>query len=159
MVAVGYGGRVDDDRRRRALLILGEVERALVDIRCDGAADCCRFAVTGREPWLTSAEWQLVVAEVRRQGRRLPAPHAHTDGRCPFLADSGRCQVYAARPLGCRSHFCERAAPPAPHASAFRTAARELAALSTGDDDERSRPITSWLAASQPAAARARRRR
>ena len=119
-----------DDGRARALSILAEVEGALADIRCQGSADCCRFAVTGREPWLTVVEWRLVVAELRRQGRRLPPPRESDDGRCPFLTDQARCQVYAARPLGCRSHFCERATPPAPHASAFRLAARALAELS-----------------------------
>lgn len=149
-----------DQRGRRALEILADVDGALADVRCDGVADCCRFAVTGREPWLTSVEWQLVVAEVRRQGRRLPTPQVHHDGRCPFLTDQGRCQVYAARPLGCRSHFCERAQPKAPHASAFRRAARALAELSSADarpgDDAASRPITSWLAGEQGVKAKAR---
>ncbi|MBI1947704.1 MAG: YkgJ family cysteine cluster protein [Deltaproteobacteria bacterium] len=142
---------MNDDDTRRALDLLTEVERALAGIRCQATTDCCRFAVTGREPWLTAVEWRLLVAELRRQGRRLPEPNDDEDGRCPFLDARGRCQVYAARPLGCRTFFCERATPPAPHASEFRAAARALAELSEGGgavgDDGKSRPITSWLAA------------
>jgi Fe-S-cluster containining protein len=29
--------------------------------------------------------------------------------RCAFLTDGGRCAIYAARPLGCRTFFCDRA--------------------------------------------------
>jgi len=36
-----------------------------------------------------------------------------TDERtCPLLNEEGRCAVYAARPLGCRTFFCERASSP-----------------------------------------------
>lgn len=141
------------ERTRAALQILTAADQALVDIRCEGSTDCCRFRVTGREPWLTRAEWELVVAEVRRQGRRLPALPEDDDGRCPFLNDASRCQVYSARPLGCRTYFCERAAPAPPRPATFREAARALAALSApagGRDDDGTRPLTHWLALESP---------
>jgi Fe-S-cluster containining protein len=34
---------------------------------------------------------------------------AHPDGACPLLGRDGRCTVYAHRPFGCRTHFCEAA--------------------------------------------------
>lgn len=138
-----------EERARAALAVLAQVDQELAGVSCEASTDCCRFRVTGREPWLTLAEWELVHAEVRRQGRRLPALNQDADGRCPFLNEAGRCLVYAARPLGCRTHFCERATPSAPRTSGFREAARQLSALSvegrSGEDDGRSRPITSWL--------------
>ena len=144
------------DRARQALAILGGVDDALAGIGCDSSTDCCRFRVTGREPWLTAAEWELVVTEVGRLGRRLPRTNDDADGRCPFLDEGGRCLVYAARPLGCRSHFCERAhGGPPPHPSTFRDAARQLAALpgphEARGDDGKPRPITSWLAGASSA--------
>jgi Fe-S-cluster containining protein len=30
---------------------------------------------------------------------------------CPLLDAAGRCAVYEARPLGCRTFYCDRAAP------------------------------------------------
>ncbi len=31
---------------------------------------------------------------------------------CPLLSDSGRCRIYASRPLGCRTFFCQGAEAP-----------------------------------------------
>jgi Fe-S-cluster containining protein len=36
-------------------------------------------------------------------------PTVDRERRCPFLDGSGRCAVYAARPLGCRTFYCNRA--------------------------------------------------
>ena len=33
--------------------------------------------------------------------------------RCTLLSDEGKCLVYASRPFGCRTFFCERARGPA----------------------------------------------
>ncbi len=131
-------------RRRAALAILREADDALDGWSCDASTDCCRFAVTGREPWLTPVEWELVVDEVKRTGRRLPRVPDDDDERCPFLSPEGRCLVYAARPLGCRTFYCERATGPAPPPTrALRALPRRLAAL--GADD--ARPLRSWLSA------------
>ena len=150
------------DRARQALAILAGVDDALTGVACEAATDCCRFRVTGREPWLTAAEWELVVAEVGRQGRRLPQRNDEPDGRCPFLGDDARCRVYAARPLGCRTYYCERVSGAPARPSAFRDAARRLAALSASpaarDDDGKPRPITSWLASASTARPGRRRR-
>lgn len=149
------------DRARSALAILREVDDALAGVACDATTDCCRFRVTGREPWLTAVEWQLVVAEVKRQGRRLPRANQQADGRCPFLDDGARCLVYAARPLGCRTYYCERARGAPPRPSAFREAARRLASLPCEAHGHQggSRPITSWLTGAAPRTRQGRRPR
>lgn len=121
--------------------------------------------MTGREPSVTQAEWELVVADVKRQGRKLPPLNDDVDGRCPFLIDhqggGGRCSVYAARPLGCRTFFCERAK--GPHGEgvrempmrALRALPRALDALTVRqggahkNDDVGARPIRSWLRSSR----------
>ena len=160
------------ERKQQALAILQDADRELEGWSCDSSTECCRFAITGREPWVTQVEWQLVVDETARQGRRLPPMPTSDDERCPFLAplpagsaaagkakhEGGRCTVYASRPLGCRTFFCERArdndgnqGPPSTSTRELREAARSLDALKTregaGDDDGKARPLRSWLRA------------
>jgi hypothetical protein len=145
-----------DLQKSRALLALAS--DVVQGTSCDCSTDCCRFGVTGREPWVTRAEWELVVREVAAQGRRLPVISDDGDdddeGRCPFLDDDGagggRCRVYASRPLGCRTFFCERAVHPdgrrgrlaTTTTRALRPIAADLAALSPAEE---SRPLRSWL--------------
>lgn len=88
---------------------------------CPASSECCRFARTGREPYVTSIELALVLAAVKRRGGSYPATPAplHTkdtslpvlrDERpCPLLDPNGRCSIYEERPLGCRTFFCDRA--------------------------------------------------
>lgn len=169
------------DRKQRALAILHEADQALDGWSCDASTECCRFAITGREPSVTQIEWQLVVDETARQGRRLPALPTDDDERCPFLApvdgkarhEGGRCTIYASRPLGCRTFFCERArdadghqGPPSTSTRALREAARSLDDLKQragAGDDAKARPLRSWLraalAAKGSAPSRSSRRR
>lgn len=141
------------------MAILEQSSSLVAGSTCDCSTECCRFGVTGREPWVTRAEWDLIVAAVRRQGRRLPViddDDENDEGRCPFLAvdeaapDRGRCRIYADRPLGCRTFFCDRAV----HADgrqgrmatstlrALRPLAGDLAALHPGVE---ARPLRGWL--------------
>jgi Fe-S-cluster containining protein len=123
------------DPHRRALLALyAEVDALLADFRCDASTECCQFGVTGREPYPTAVE----LAEVRhaiaaagivlarapsagggrgrgdasssRRGRALPV--LDEARRCPLLSAEGRCRIYASRPFGCRTFFCDRATGP-----------------------------------------------
>ncbi len=80
---------------------------------------CCHFAVTGREPYPTAVELEEVRHALRASGvaahdrRKLPlAPEPMEPDRrpCPLLSDTGRCRIYASRPLGCRTFFCKDAA-------------------------------------------------
>ena len=78
-------------------------------------AQCCHFGVTGREPYPTAVELEEVRHAMRAAGvtPRRPAQAAH--GRaaaCPLLSPEGRCRIYASRPFGCRTFFCEHAEAP-----------------------------------------------
>ena len=79
------------------------------------AARCCHFALTGREPYPTAVEIEEVRYAARaasvplRSGRRLPQADLRT---CPLLGPDGRCRVYASRPFGCRTFFCDHAEAP-----------------------------------------------
>ena len=77
---------------------------------CSGSADCCRFRLTGRTPYLTQGEAWVAAAGWRAAGRT--GVQAPADGACPFLGATGRCQIYEDRPFGCRTHFCEPAGGP-----------------------------------------------
>lgn len=99
-----------------------EVDRLLEGWTCDSSTDCCRFGVTGREPYPTSVEIAELERAVRARGglpkrRSLPVIRVGTRGederRCTLLSDEGKCLVYASRPFGCRTFFCERASGPA----------------------------------------------
>lgn len=110
-----------------------ELDARLQHDTCPASTECCRFAITGREPYVTSIEVALVERAIARKGGaralgRPPAPLASSEANdgprvekdkrrltvvdeepCPLLDASGRCSVYDARPFGCRTFFCERA--------------------------------------------------
>ena len=90
--------------------IYAEWERRPLERACTGRGDCCRFRLTGRTPFLTKGE-ALVAALAWRAAGRTTLPAA-ADGACPFLKEN-RCQIYAGRPFGCRTHFCDAAGGPA----------------------------------------------
>jgi Fe-S-cluster containining protein len=123
--------------RAELLALYARVDALLAPWSCEASTDCCRFGVTGREPYVTPPE----IAEVERaiaalgglrvpsagnagrrgrggrgEKRRLPVAGAgagaEDERRCALLGDDGRCRIYAARPLGCRTFFCERASGP-----------------------------------------------
>ena len=139
--------RRGDDRTREEEA-LRELERLYADVdalyagtSCPSSTECCRFAITGREPYVTSVELALLRrATSQRSGKRDHAePLSTSDPRLPVLADErtcpllsrdGRCSVYAARPFGCRTFFCERAESLAPvrHADML-SRVRDLKAL------------------------------
>jgi Fe-S-cluster containining protein len=104
-----------NDPARAAIAAVREVYDALaarpVERNCIRRTECCRFRLTGRTPWLTDAEALVAAKAFRATGRtRLPEP---ADGSCPMLeARTGRCLIYADRPFGCRTHFCEAAGGP-----------------------------------------------
>jgi len=117
----------------RALYV--EVDALLDGWTCEASTDCCRFGVTGREPYPTAVEVAELERAVRARGglpkrRSLPVVRAGGgDGRdarnarggderrCALLSDEGKCLVYASRPFGCRTFFCERASGPAGEAA------------------------------------------
>ena len=85
---------------------------------CPSSTECCRFGVTGRQPYVTSIELAAIRRAIARRGAPLaPAKRAlpiTEDGEreriCPLLDRRGRCAIYEDRPLGCRTFYCDRAA-------------------------------------------------
>jgi len=105
-----------------------QVDLSFEGASCPSSTECCRFGVTGREPYVTSVEVAALRRAVSRRGGPLSAkrralPLAAGAGRgpgagkseraCAFLDVSGRCSVYESRPFGCRTYYCERAVVPA----------------------------------------------
>ena len=98
--------------------ILTEVRAVYQDLakrpvqrNCIARTECCQFQFTGLTPHLTKGEALLAAKAFRATGRReLPESD---DGACPMLQrTTGRCMIYADRPFGCRTHFCEAAGGP-----------------------------------------------
>lgn len=116
---------------------------------CPGTAECCRLAMSRREPWLFAPEWWALEARLRQEGRALPP--AREDGACPFLdAGGARCTVYSARPFGCRTFFCHRRTGPRDEPVAKMDALnRQLTALAaTASEDAEPRTLRTWWEAS-----------
>ncbi len=111
-----------DDERRALRALYAETDQLLDGNTCELSLDCCRFGVTGREPYPTPAELALVFEAIAARGitlagpardrRRLPLA-GDTDRTCPMLGQDGRCRIYAERPFGCRTFFCEKRVGPA----------------------------------------------
>lgn len=135
--------------------LYAKIDGALHGWGCDASTECCRFGVTGREPYPTAVEIAELERAIKARGglpkrRSLPvvrsssssretSRRAHDERRCALLGDDSRCLVYASRPFGCRTFFCERARGPVgeradsglPRA-AITEIARDIAALSAG---------------------------
>jgi hypothetical protein len=98
--------------------ILAEVRAIYLELakrpmrrNCVARTECCQFQLTGLTPHLTKGEALLAAKSFRSTGRReLPETD---DGACPMLKRAtGRCLIYADRPFGCRTHFCDAAGGP-----------------------------------------------
>ena len=87
--------------------IYAELEQRALPRDCRATTGCCQFRLTGRVPHLTLGEAFLAAEGVRASGRKSLKPHPR--GACPLLGADGRCTIYAHRPFGCRTHFCEAA--------------------------------------------------
>ena len=124
--------------------------------RCEGTTECCRFAITGREPYVTAVELRALERAVAARGghlksakRALPlAPRDGDERTCPLLDAGARCVVYQARPFGCRTFWCHRADTDSPvshkQMSALVAKLKDLAARHQ-PGGERGRPITRAL--------------
>lgn len=90
---------------------------------CPASTECCRFGVTGREPYVTSVEIAALRRAVARRGGPLspkrralpltPGGSQKAERICVLLDAAGRCSVYESRPFGCRTFHCARATLPA----------------------------------------------
>ncbi len=80
---------------------------------CTLRTECCQFRLTGKTPYLTTGEALVAAQALKATGRRaLPV---RDDGACPLLDPATeKCLIYASRPFGCRTHFCQAAGGPSP---------------------------------------------
>jgi uncharacterized protein len=138
MGAMRRGAVPPPDHLGELARIYTTLDARLEGFTCDASTDCCHFERTGREPWVTDVEWAFVVKALGRLGGRdaVAAKNRRAlplvgEGRCPLLDPQGRCSVYASRPLGCRTFFCDRVQGPGrvPR-EAIREALREIQTLS-----------------------------
>ncbi len=61
---------------------------------------CCRFEEADHQLYATGLEADFAAA------REPEAPAPEAEGRCPYHV-AGRCTARSARPLGCRTYFCD----------------------------------------------------
>jgi Fe-S-cluster containining protein len=141
--------------------LYARVDALYAEARCPQSTECCRFGITGREPQVTSIELALLSRAVGRLGgmravragkrRALPiGDDAAKERTCPLLVTPGRCAVYADRPLGCRTFFCQRAEQPYPPSrEELRDVVKTLQALAArhARDGDRPRALSRALAA------------
>lgn len=128
-----------------ALSEVREVYRDLatrpVERSCTLRTECCQFRLTGKTPYLTKGEALVAARAVRAAGRKaLPE---RDDGACTLLdRRTGRCMIYASRPLGCRTHFCAGAGGPLARKEVVDLI-RRLEAIDSrlGGDGARSLPV------------------
>jgi Fe-S-cluster containining protein len=159
--AVGERGGIPFAEARGQLLALyAETDELLSGFSCPASSECCHFGQAGREPYPTAVELAELERAMRaanvtvrpRGGGRRALPIAREDVVCPMLGADGRCRVYAARPFGCRTFFCERVSGPGklPRSDVQRIS-RAIADLSARFDprDPRARPLTRALGLSQ----------
>lgn len=91
--------------------VYAELAKRPLERSCQARTECCQFRLTGLTPQLTKGEAFVAAKGFRATGRKeMIEPLA---GACPFLKhETGRCLIYADRPFGCRTHFCEAAGGP-----------------------------------------------
>lgn len=95
--------------------VYDELAKRPLQRQCTRLTRCCQFKLNGLTPYLTRGEALVAARGVRSAGRKaLPE---RPDGACPLLhPQTGRCIIYADRPFGCRTHFCQAAGGPYPRA-------------------------------------------
>lgn len=138
--------------------IYAAVDSALFGHGCEGTTECCRFGITGREPYVTPIEVAYLKASLRKQGKGLPGAknralpllggNVSAERACPLLQADGKCAAYEARPFGCRTFFCERRTGPGKFPKVLvRELLNELSALSEAESpgDAKARPLTRTL--------------
>jgi uncharacterized protein len=98
---------------REVQAVYEELSHRPIERSCVGRANCCRFKLTGKVPYVTRGEALLAARAWRAGGRKVLEESPDTEGRCPFLDPRDqRCLIYTARPFACRTHFCAAAGGP-----------------------------------------------
>ena len=91
--------------------VYAELENRAVEHNCIRRTECCQFKLTGAMPQVTKGEAMVAAKALRATGRTKIVDRP--DGACPLLTQEGKCMIYADRPFGCRTHFCDAAGGPA----------------------------------------------
>jgi Fe-S-cluster containining protein len=135
--------------------LYAKVDALQADAACPASTECCRFGVTGREPYVTSIELAALERAAARRGgplsarrRALPlAGNGAAERTCALLDREGRCSVYESRPFGCRTYFCERASGSRLSREELRDFVRRLSELAArhAPGGDRTRPLTRAL--------------
>lgn len=164
--------RRDDERTERTSALIAELAAVFRDAdgtfagwSCPASTECCRFGITGREPYVTSIELAAIQRAIAARGGarawrrarsaddlagtgKVALPVVADERRCPLLTDAGRCAVYDARPLGCRTFYCDRASAGGKvrqrDVNALVRRVQDIAAKHEPDGD-RGRPLTRAL--------------
>lgn len=138
--------------------IYAQVDALLDGFTCAASADCCHFARTGREPYPSAVELAELERGIAARGGIPKRKKKHLpkldERRCVLLGEDDRCTVYASRPFGCRTFFCERGhgpageAAPSPRDPALVRLGREIADLSArfAPADPGPRPLSKVMA-------------
>jgi hypothetical protein len=91
--------------------VYSELAKRPVTRNCIARTECCQFQLTGLTPQLTKGEALVAAKGFRATGRKEIPEFA--DGACAMLKrETGKCLIYADRPFGCRTHFCDAAGGP-----------------------------------------------
>jgi hypothetical protein len=97
--------RLDPSRFRAALHALYaalDAELARLGPVCALSGRCCRFAEYGHTLFVSALEVALLLDEAPPPSR--PLDEGET---CPWQDAAGRCTARSARPLGCRTYYCD----------------------------------------------------
>jgi Fe-S-cluster containining protein len=124
---------------------------------CPTSTECCRFGITGRQPYVTKIELSAIrhaIADhggplsIKRRALPLLMDTAELERVCPLLDRQQRCSVYEDRPLGCRTYYCNRATRGAePERDELRELVEQLRDLAARHQlgGELARPLTRAL--------------
>ncbi|MFL5319168.1 MAG: YkgJ family cysteine cluster protein [Myxococcaceae bacterium] len=137
--------------RLETLAVFRKADEAYKPYSCPASGECCQLQKTNREPWLYPSEWQVLRDAVDA------LPETRADGGCPFLdAEGKRCTVYASRPFGCRTFFCERIRGPKRQPAAEVDALiRRLDSLNReAFEDADPKPLREWIRGERDSASR-----
>ena len=96
-----------DDERAREAESLRELERFYADVdalyagtSCPGSTECCRFAITGREPYVTGVELALLRRAIaQRSGKKADRAAAYLEAtRLAGFSDAEALEIFGAPP-------------------------------------------------------------
>jgi Fe-S-cluster containining protein len=138
------GRKQQEEMLAQLVSIYREVDAKYACWTCPASTECCRFGLTGVEPYVTSIEYLAILKAIQKRGGplhdkrkalALEGSGVRDERTCALLDRGGRCSVYEARPLGCRTFFCSRATEAMPVEHTFVIAmvrrVQELAARHT----------------------------